>query len=260
VTADEAQQYAVTFRAEFTKYATTYVMEHDRSTEPRETATTTTEVFDDFLGNFSNPILNDSIETKVNKLIEDELSVYLNSDRVRGLEVDILKWWFDQRHRFPVLYRMHCDYAAIQASSAASERAFSSAGKVISKDRCSLGRDTVSILMEAKMDLKDTAKALKEEMNAIMGRKQIKRSSRDAIPRILPGTGPSPLFRNSDEATELATFDEEEELVVEEDLLVAEETQESAAKRRKVTLKENLRKAIAGRRVRLPRVVASMKF
>ena len=117
MTADEAQQYAVTFRAEFTKYATTYVMEHDRSTEPRETATTTTEVFDDFLGNFSNPILNDSIETKVNKLIEDELSVYLNSDRVRGLEVDILKWWFDQRHRFPVLYRMHCDYAAIQGIS-----------------------------------------------------------------------------------------------------------------------------------------------
>lgn len=68
------------------------------------------------------------------------------------------------------------------------------------------------------------------------------------------------MFRNSDEATELATFDEEEELVVEEDLLVAEETQESAAKRRKVTLKENLRKANAGRRVRLPRVVASMKF
>ena len=81
----------------------------------------------------------------------------------------------------PVLYRMHLDFTPIQGklminqkgSSTPSERMFSSAKKVIKSDRCSLGADTIEMLMMEKHYLKPVTEQLRKEMNMILGRKQV---------------------------------------------------------------------------------------
>lgn len=59
---------------------------------------------------------------------------------------DPLRWWKDET-RFPTLAAMARDHLGIQASSAASERAFSKAKLVITDHRTRMKVDTVRMLM-----------------------------------------------------------------------------------------------------------------
>jgi len=52
--------------------------------------------------------------------------------------VDPLNWWRDNHHAYPAVWELAEKYLAIPASSAASERAFSSAGNIITVRRCRL--------------------------------------------------------------------------------------------------------------------------
>jgi hypothetical protein len=57
-------------------------------------------------------------------------------------QIDPLLWWQSQQQGFPILSQMARDYLCIQATSVASEQAFSVAGLVISPLRNRLEAET----------------------------------------------------------------------------------------------------------------------
>ena len=59
---------------------------------------------------------------------------------------DPLRWWKNE-DRFPTLAAMARDHLAVQATSAASERAFSRAKRAIGDQRTRLNEETLRILM-----------------------------------------------------------------------------------------------------------------
>ena len=96
--------------------------------------------------------LTSSIRSDVLKLLNknssgegDEVDKYLGS----GVEPDCkpLEWWSKHRMVYPALARLVIDFLAVCASSVESERWFSQSGRVITKSRCSLGTNSVQIVM-----------------------------------------------------------------------------------------------------------------
>ncbi|WOH07928.1 hypothetical protein DCAR_0727363 [Daucus carota subsp. sativus] len=63
------------------------------------------------------------------------------------IEFDILSWWKVNSSRFPILSMVAKDVLAIQASSVASESAFSTGGRTLDKFRSSLTSTTNEILI-----------------------------------------------------------------------------------------------------------------
>jgi hypothetical protein len=57
-----------------------------------------------------------------------------------------LSWWRDNSATFPLLAKLARRKLCVQATSAASERVFSTAGRIVSGDRCRLSTDSVEIL------------------------------------------------------------------------------------------------------------------
>ena len=78
-----------------------------------------------------------------------ELTRYENITSIQyGEEIfDPIKWWGKQIYKFPILSYLSQSFLVIQASSAESERHFSSAGCVTRKDRGRLNPDTVEGLV-----------------------------------------------------------------------------------------------------------------
>lgn len=62
---------------------------------------------------------------------------------------DLIKWWFQNRHVYPKLFRLFQSKCGIMASSAPSERSFSTTG-IITCARSSILPETVSDLMLAR--------------------------------------------------------------------------------------------------------------
>lgn len=61
-------------------------------------------------------------------------------------DVDILKWWCDNKARYPILYRIAMDHLAVPATTAEDEREFSKGDDVINNDRARLGEDTAEAI------------------------------------------------------------------------------------------------------------------
>ena len=59
----------------------------------------------------------------------------------------VLQWWFDHCHTYAFLYKIVSVYLAVPASSASSERVFSTAGKIVMKKRNRLGSESVNNLV-----------------------------------------------------------------------------------------------------------------
>ena len=85
-------------------------------------------------------------------LCDNEIDVYRrekgydfkNRKQLIKLQKHILPWW-EQRHmKFPTLWRLAIKYLAISASASPSERAFSTAGNIVTNKRCRLSTMTVS--------------------------------------------------------------------------------------------------------------------
>ena len=70
-----------------------------------------------------------SNSNNANLNIETELQKYENMVII-GNTKDVLKWWFDSREKFPILVKVVREIFSIPASSATSERAFSSGTQV----------------------------------------------------------------------------------------------------------------------------------
>jgi hypothetical protein len=67
-----------------------------------------------------------------------------------------LVWWGQNTHKFPLLSRIAKQILVIPASSAESERHFSTAGKLTRKDRANLSAETVEASVLLAQALKKT--------------------------------------------------------------------------------------------------------
>jgi hypothetical protein len=63
------------------------------------------------------------------------------------ISTDPLQWWKLNQNTFPLIAPIARRYLAIPASSAASERTFSTAGNIVTNKRCRLHPETVSTLV-----------------------------------------------------------------------------------------------------------------
>lgn len=66
-----------------------------------------------------------------------ELTTYLNQLAPKG-DFDLRKYWFNNRHVFPNLFKLFLRISCIPASSAPAERVFSTCGAVVTDRRSSL--------------------------------------------------------------------------------------------------------------------------
>lgn len=98
----------------------------------------------------------DNLATNVVTNEIDELDRYLSEPRVQdtGSTFEILKWWKNNAERFPILSVMAKWFLTIQASSVASESAFSTSGRVLTPDRASMKPETLKALMLCESWLK----------------------------------------------------------------------------------------------------------
>ncbi|RNA29595.1 zinc finger BED domain-containing RICESLEEPER 2-like, partial [Brachionus plicatilis] len=86
---------------------------------------------------------------------ESEIDKYLKQPAIIFTEdIDILKWWNNNRKNFLILSGMAMDYLGIMPSSIPSERCFSIANLTIDKNRSNLAPDTVQELLCLKSKFK----------------------------------------------------------------------------------------------------------
>lgn len=75
-----------------------------------------------------------------------QFEAYLSEPQL-GHNLDALKWWKDHESKFPRVAELAKKYMCIPASSASSERVFSTAGNIITAKRSSLLPENVSTLV-----------------------------------------------------------------------------------------------------------------
>lgn len=75
----------------------------------------------------------------------NELSEYVNLKVAK--ETDICCFWRENKFVFPKLYQIACRVLCVPASSSASERVFSLAGRILEKRRTSLSSSNVNSLL-----------------------------------------------------------------------------------------------------------------
>jgi hAT family C-terminal dimerisation region len=75
----------------------------------------------------------------------NELSEYVNLKVPK--DTNMMQFWRDNNKLFPNLFTVACSVLCIPASSAASERVFSTAGRLLEKRRTSLSPNTVNNLL-----------------------------------------------------------------------------------------------------------------
>lgn len=76
--------------------------------------------------------------------VKEECKSYLQEDIVAVS--DVLGFWKDRARRYPILSAMAKDYLTVQASSVPSERAFSSAGNLVTSKRGRLKGETIRMV------------------------------------------------------------------------------------------------------------------
>lgn len=79
---------------------------------------------------------------------ERELNSYREEPAIK-LGEDPLLWWRKHRHQYPHVAILACRYLAIPATSAASERVFSSGGNIVTKKRSALALKNAAELIFA---------------------------------------------------------------------------------------------------------------
>lgn len=66
---------------------------------------------------------------------------------MKGSDYDVLSWWKRNSPKFPVLSLLAKDILAVQASSVASESAFSTSGRVLDPSRSCLTHYMIEVLI-----------------------------------------------------------------------------------------------------------------
>ena len=114
-------------------------------------------VLDDLLGDDSDDSEDNALDTVVDaeyvlqQRIESEVKLYKTLPKLGSSQSDNpLAWWSSHARDYPLLAAVARKWLAVPASSAASERVFSSAGLTVSNKRTRLRVDIVSILVFLK--------------------------------------------------------------------------------------------------------------
>lgn len=76
---------------------------------------------------------------------DSELMRYINSPIT--CQIDVGKWWFEHSSVFPKLYRMFLKISCIPATSASSERCFSTSGNIFTDKRSMIMPNNVNNLI-----------------------------------------------------------------------------------------------------------------
>jgi len=84
-------------------------------------------------------------DSEDSNLQRSELSDYVNMKISKG--VDMMDFWRDNRSVLPKMFWLARRILCIPASSAASERVFSAAGRLLEKRRTNLAPDSVNSLL-----------------------------------------------------------------------------------------------------------------
>jgi hypothetical protein len=118
---------------------------HGGQVMPPAAATSESDRYSDWDQHLSNSTSSTSLPSEL------ELEMYLAKTRIpRSKSFDILAWWKSNSSEYPTLSRMAQDVLAIQASTVASESAFSTGRKLISEFRTRLTPKTVEALICAQ--------------------------------------------------------------------------------------------------------------
>lgn len=133
---------------------------------PISTDTTTTNEHDQRRASCESSNSNASNESTISKAMSmftnidsdtdesdgtDEIQAYIDHQG-KETDVDVLKWWYINKARYPRLAKLACFLLAIPASSASVERAFSSAGYTV-KNRPNLNPSTLDDILVLKSNL-----------------------------------------------------------------------------------------------------------
>lgn len=91
----------------------------------------------------------EDVKDDVEKYITEKFTDELTNDFYVGSEFDIAKFWCDARIQtmFPLLCRVAVGILSIPASSASSERVFSTTGRVLEKRRTQLSNKSVDSIV-----------------------------------------------------------------------------------------------------------------
>ena len=82
-----------------------------------------------------------------------EMNRYLNQQDLPPANVDVLQWWRNHHREYPLLAKCARKYLCIQASSASSERVFSTGGAIVTYKRTKLDVENVHMLVYCKENL-----------------------------------------------------------------------------------------------------------
>lgn len=80
----------------------------------------------------------DDMSEDAASLLRKEIDLYTSLPTLRPKDACPLKWWAEHESTFPSIAKLARKYLCVQATSVASERAFSGAGNIVSARRTAL--------------------------------------------------------------------------------------------------------------------------
>ena len=137
---DQVNELKHLFISEFNRYSRA-------ETERQELAKLSSDSYsDDKSSNDATDDEYDIFKPRKRRFTTPEYTRYFNLER-EDRAIQPLQWWRTNALKFPVLAVMACNYLAIPATSAASERVFSTAGNIVTKNRNRLAPSSIEQLI-----------------------------------------------------------------------------------------------------------------
>lgn len=90
---------------------------------------------------FAN-VVTSTIDINPDCKIEEEIHAYENLSISFQEHFDVIQWWNSRKSQFPLLYKLSCKILGTPASSASSERVFSSARHLLSEKRTNISSNS----------------------------------------------------------------------------------------------------------------------
>jgi hypothetical protein len=108
----------------------------------------------EFVQLLANKVNGSDLINNLDQTIQFELKKYSNDLNV-DMFTNIFEWWHQRKSVYPRLHSLMLKYLIIPATSAASERVFSSAGLILEDRRSRLSDEHVNMLIFLYKNLKN---------------------------------------------------------------------------------------------------------
>jgi hypothetical protein len=108
----------------------------------------------EFVQLLANKVNGSDLINNLDQTIQFELKKYSNDLNV-DMFTNIFEWWHQRKSVYPRLHSLMLKYLIIPATSAASERVFSSAGLILEDRRSRLSDEYVNMLIFLYKNLKN---------------------------------------------------------------------------------------------------------